>query len=102
MKIDIFCHIVPHSFYDRIVKLPERGTTMRKRVLGIPSIVDLELRFRMMDRFKDYVQVISMASPPIEALGDPKHSPELAEMANDGMAELVSKHTERFPGFVAS
>ncbi len=75
---------------------------MQKRVLGIPSLVDMDLRFRMMDHFEDYAQVISMASPPIEAFGDPQISAELAELANDGMAELVSKHADRFPGFIAS
>ena len=99
MKIDIFCHIFPQNFHDRMRKLPESGIKMRS--LGVPAMVDLDIRFRMMDRFGDYVQVISLASPPIEACGDAKHSPELAEIANDGLAELVQKHPDRFPGFVA-
>src|SRR5260370_8601166 len=37
----------------------------------------------------------------MEAFGDAKHSPELAQLANDGLAELVLKHPDRFPGFVA-
>src|ERR1700676_2601618 len=99
MKIDIFCHIFPQNFYDRMRKLPESGIKMRS--LGVPAMVDLDVRFRMMDRFGDYVQVVSLASPPLEALGDAKHSPELAQIANDGLAELVQKHPDRFPGFVA-
>ena len=55
-----------------------------------------------MDRFPDYCQVVSLPAPPIEAMGDAKPSPELAELANDGMAELVVKHPDRFPGFVAA
>ncbi len=39
---------------------------------------------------------------PIEALADPQKSPELAEIANDGLAELIAKHPNRFAGFVAS
>jgi len=84
MKIDIFCHIFPQNFHDRMRKLPESGIKMRS--LGVPAMVDLDIRFRMMDRFGDYVQVVSLASPPIEACGDAKHSPELAEIANDGLA----------------
>jgi predicted TIM-barrel fold metal-dependent hydrolase len=99
MKIDIFCHIFPQNFFDHMRKLPDSGIKMRS--LGVPAMVDLELRFRMMDRFGDYVQIISLASPPMEAFGDAKHSPELTRMANDGMAELVVKHPDRFPGFVA-
>ena len=102
MKIDIFCHITPQNYFDRLMKLPETGTSIKKRSLGIPAMVNLDIRFRMMDRFADYVQVVSMAAPPIEAIGDPKLSPELAQLANDGMAELVVKHPDRFPGFVAA
>lgn len=102
MKIDIFCHIVPQNYYERMLKLPESGTTIKRRTANIPAMVNLDTRFRMMDRFPDYVQVVSMAAPPIEALGDAKSSPELARIANDGMAGLVDKHPDRFPGFVAA
>ena len=102
MKIDIFCHIVPQNYYDRMLKLPESGTTIKRRTANIPAMVNLDVRFRMMDRFADYCQVPSMAAPPIEAMGDPKLSPELAQIANDGMAELVVKHPDRFPGFVGA
>ena len=50
-------------------------------------MVDLDERFRMMDLFDDYVQLLSLAAPPIEALGPPDQSPELARIANDAMAE---------------
>jgi uncharacterized protein len=55
-----------------------------------------------MDLFSDYCQIPSLAAPPLEALGTSDKSPELAEMANDGMADLASKYPDRFPGFVAS
>jgi len=31
-----------------------------------------------------------------------RKSPELARVANDGMAEIVAQHPDRFPAFVAS
>jgi predicted TIM-barrel fold metal-dependent hydrolase len=92
MKIDIYCHIVPQNYYDRMLKLPESGTTIKRRTASIPAMVNLDVRFRMMDRFQEYCQVVSMAAPPIEAMGDAKLSPELAQIANDGLAELVEKH----------
>ena len=52
MKIDIFCHIVPQNYYDRMLKLPETGTTIKKRTANIPAMVNLDVRFRMMDRFR--------------------------------------------------
>jgi predicted TIM-barrel fold metal-dependent hydrolase len=100
MKIDIFCHILPQNFFDRMVKLSESGTTIKKRSIDIACMVNLDARFRIMDRFTDYAQVVSLAAPPIEALGAANKSPELAQIANDGMAELVRKHPDRFPGFV--
>jgi aminocarboxymuconate-semialdehyde decarboxylase len=48
------------------------------------------------------VQVLTLCSPPIEALAGPELAAELASLANDGMADLVERHPDRFPGFVAS
>ncbi len=75
---------------------------MQKRFREIPVLTDLDLRFRIMDRYGDYVQVLTLSSPPIEAMGTPEETPELARLANDGMAALVEKYPDRFPGFVAS
>ena len=102
MKIDIFPHIFPKRFYERMQEVSSRSAYMQKRVREIPVLTDLDTRFRIMDRYHEYVQVLTLCSPPIEAFAGPKESPELARLANDGMAELVSKHPDRFPGFVAS
>jgi predicted TIM-barrel fold metal-dependent hydrolase len=102
MKIDIFAHIFPKRYFDKMLEIAPDGKDMQKRVRNIPSIVDLDERFRIMDRFHDYVQVICLGAPPIEVFGPPSVSTELARIANDGMAELVQKYPRRFPGFVAS
>jgi predicted TIM-barrel fold metal-dependent hydrolase len=102
MKIDIFNHIFPKKFFERMLTIREKGSNMQRRVSEIPSLVDLDVRFPMMDAFGDYAQVISVPSPPIEAFGDSGKSPELAQLANDGLAELVDKYPDRFPGFVAA
>src|SRR3984893_1044636 len=102
MKIDIFNHVFPKKFFERMLTIREKGSNMERRGSEIPSLVYLDLRFRMMDVFDEYVQVISLPSPPVEAFGDPEKSPELAQLANDGLAELVNKHPDRFPGFVAA
>ena len=102
MKIDLFCHIFPRKFYDRMLAISEISSTMQKRVRSIPVMVDLDLRFRIMDRFGEYVQVPSLAAPSIESLADAKASPEVAELGNDGLAELVAAYPDRFPGFIAS
>jgi predicted TIM-barrel fold metal-dependent hydrolase len=55
-----------------------------------------------MDQFGDYAQVICLGSPPVEVFGRPDVSADMARLANDGMAELVANHPDRFPGFIAS
>ena len=102
MKLDIFNHIFPQRFYERMLEVAPNGKDINKRVRAIPCLVDLAERFRIMDRFDDYAQVICLGSPPLEAFGPPPLSMELAQLANDGMAELVDRHPERFPAFIAS
>lgn len=103
MRIDIFAHILPEKFFERMLAVSSSAATnIQKRVRGIPAIHDLNERYRIMDQFRDYVQVLSLASPPIEALGGPDRSPEFARLANDGMAETVARDPKRFPAFIAS
>jgi len=102
LKIDVFNHIFPVRFFDRMNQVAPGLEDMGKRVRNIPVLVDVDARLAMLDQFgDDYRQVLTLASPPIERLAGPAAAAELATVANDGMAELVSKH-DRFVGFVAS
>jgi predicted TIM-barrel fold metal-dependent hydrolase len=101
MKIDVFNHIFPKVFFDKMISIAPNAKDIHKRIRNIPCLIDLEERFRIMDRFDDYVQIICLSSP-IEVFGAPPISTDLARVANDGMAELVNKYPARFPGFVAS
>jgi predicted TIM-barrel fold metal-dependent hydrolase len=101
MKIDIFNHFFPKRFFDEFVVNSGRKD-LGKRVLNVPTIADLEARFRVMDEFGDYRQLLSLAAPPLEAMAGPEKSPLLAKIANDGLAELVRKYPDRFIGFTAS
>ncbi len=102
-KIDAFNHIFPKGFYEKMMEVAGGMKDMGKRVRGVPMLVDLDERFRVMDRFgPDYVQILSLASPPLEVMAGPNATPELAKRANDGMAELCRKYPARFPGFIAS
>ena len=101
MKIDIFNHIFPKKYYDNYIDAGHGGKDIGKRVSNIQTIVDVESRFRILDEFGDYVQVITLPLPPVEILAGPDESPVLARVGNDGLAELVKKH-DRFIGFAAS
>jgi aminocarboxymuconate-semialdehyde decarboxylase len=106
MKLDVFNHILPEPFFAEFLRIAGGLKDMGKRSRNLPAIWDLDARFRMMDQIMkesgDYRQIISLASPPIESFADREISPVLARMANDGMAELVARHHDRFPGFVAA
>src|SRR5689334_13598921 len=102
-RIDIFNHFFPDAYYRRLLEAAPTHKDMGKRVRHIPLLHDLDGRLRVMDRFGgDYQQVLSLPSPPIEALGDATLGRELARLANDGLADLVRRYPDRFPGFVAS
>jgi predicted TIM-barrel fold metal-dependent hydrolase len=100
--IDAFNHFFPKALWDRIQKLDGAGKDIGRRMQGIPCIYDLETRFRVMDEFADYRQIISLGMPPLEAMGGPELSTEFARIGNDGQAELVRNHPDRFAGFVAA
>lgn len=103
MKIDIFNHFFPKRFWDEFINIGDKlGGGMGKRVQNISNIADLDHRFRIMDEFGDYCQIISLPGPPVEIMAGPDKSPDMAKIANDGFAELVAKHPKRFPSFVAA
>ncbi|MBI4444849.1 MAG: amidohydrolase [Acidobacteria bacterium] len=84
------------------MKKASSGFYLERRIRGIPALVDLELRFRIMDAFEEYSQVLTIASPPLELLARPKDAGELARVANDELAELVAKYPSRFPAAIAA
>src|ERR1051326_2997074 len=93
MKIDIFCHVFPEHVLQRCFGAAPNLKDMGKRIKNCTMLFDLDLRFRVMDQFGDYCQVISLASPPLEAFGGPAVTPDLARAANDAMADIDRKST---------
>ena len=72
------------------------GPDVSERILGYrpwiredPALTDLDARWRTMDPFGDYRQVLTLAVPPLEELGGPAAAADLARAANDELAELV-------------
>jgi predicted TIM-barrel fold metal-dependent hydrolase len=105
LKLDIFPHIFPQSFFGRMKRIAEANPALAasiKRWLNIPVLWDLDARIRMMEKFKNYKQVLTLSLPAIEYLAGPEESPALARLANDGMAEIVAQRPDLFPAFVAS
>jgi aminocarboxymuconate-semialdehyde decarboxylase len=103
MMIDVFTHILPPRYLAERNKRAGASFTSQyaKYPVANPGLTDLSIRFRIMDKFKDLVHVLTIAGPNVESITSPKDANELARMANDEMAELVVKYPKRFVGAVA-
>src|SRR5205814_952511 len=74
-----------------------------KRMSNLRLLWDIEARVRMLDeKFPDVQQVLTLSLPSPELVGGPELAPELARIANDGMAGMTAKWPKKFPAFVAS
>src|SRR5579862_3151600 len=100
--IDAFCHFFPQQIFKMLSDTTGGTTDIGKRMQGVRTIYDLDARFRMMDGFEDYTQILSLGLPPLEGMAASGQSPEFARVANDGLAELCEKYPDRFSGFVGA
>src|SRR5258708_24569614 len=100
--IDIYCHIYPEKFFEEMTKLSPQTQNLGKRLRTCTKLSDLEERFREIDEFGDYREIISLPNPPIEEIAKGEAGLRLARIGNDAMADLCARHPERFAGFVAA
>jgi predicted TIM-barrel fold metal-dependent hydrolase len=106
MLIDAFSHIIPGPCLERFTAAASGPSLdflsgLRRRHY-LAAMWDLDARFRAMDALDGYVQVLTLCSPPIEQMATGAQGVDLAQRANDSMAELVQRHPDRFVGFAAS
>jgi uncharacterized protein len=90
MIIDVFNHIEP-------VKYAE--ATGRVKFVN-PLILDVERRLRIMERFENYAQVLTIGG--FHAYTHTDNAVDIAQLTNDSIAELVAKYPEWFATGVAS
>ncbi len=98
LKIDAYAHIVPAKYIKALEKLYPKAAQI---FANAPALYDEEHRFRVMDRYESIVQVISLDWPAINQFIKLDHAVELAKLANDEMAELVSRYPDRFVAAIA-
>lgn len=99
MKIDVFAHILPERFlkeYRR--RVPEIENVYEVKVL---PVTNLQVRMKLMDRYPDVLQILTVSRVPLEKYAKPKDAVELASIANDELAEIVSYHPDKFFAAVA-
>lgn len=99
LRIDAYTHIVPPKYKEVLEKTAPKA--YQEKVLPCRQLYDLDSRFRVIDKYQ-VIQVIAPAWPPVEDVGDARTALELAQIQNDGMAELVSKYSDRFVAAIAS
>jgi len=102
MLIDIYTHIFPGTFFEQMSKAAPRLENIGKRMQAVVPVHNLEERFRQMDAYGDYKQLISLPNPPLEDIMDAEMGTHLARVANDAMAEECAKNPDRFVGFAAA
>lgn len=100
-RLDGWTHILPPAYF-ALLRRHHSETGRLKRWMTLTTLHDLDARFRLMDRIRDYRQLVTLSMPPIEELLPREQTNEAARIANDGLAELVACHPDRFVGWVAS
>lgn len=104
MIIDAYTHILPPKYQEGLEKKvtgrdPRLSTVRYSRI--VKPLLDLDARFKIMDAYDEYIQVISVASPPIYDIAPPEVARDLCRIANDELAELVFKYPDRFAAGIA-
>lgn len=100
MKIDIYTHVLPSKYKEALYKKTKGKFYLQEVNEATPALWDLNIRFHIMDKYEGLRQVLTVASPPVEAVAEPKDAIELAKMVNDEMAELVIRYPDRFTAAV--
>lgn len=99
MKIDFYTHILPQKYLQMARK--KNAKILEHTEERYPFVIDIEARSRLMERYPDVLQVITLMQPPLEENFEPEDAVGLARIANDEMAELVVKYPDKFAAAVA-
>jgi len=100
LKIDAYTHIVPPKYLEAIHKVAPQ--MVDRQIMPTPPLYDLDARFRIMDKYEPLRQVLTLGRIPVEHMTGPEKAAELARLADDEMAELVTKYRDRFCGALAT
>ncbi|MFC1968591.1 amidohydrolase family protein [Chloroflexota bacterium] len=100
MKIDVFNHVRTPRFMEALEQKAPSAAREINRVAALPTLYDMDVRFRLLEKYGDLVQVVTNPGGGIEAL-PAADSIELARIANDEMAELTVKYPDRIVGAAA-
>lgn len=101
MIIDVFCHITPSKYVEKLSKMVNPAIIKEMPHANLRGLIDLDARFRVMDQFPNMRQVLTLTNPPPENILPHDDAIEMSRRVNDEMAELVAQYPDRFLGAVA-
>lgn len=96
--IDAYCHVLPRDNHEAIAERSGGDYAISRLHEQIPSLSDVAARIELMDRHSVDEQILVPASPAVETIADRTGAAELARIADDGIADIVSRHPDRFRG----
>src|SRR5258708_8899284 len=99
--VDIYCHIFPDKFFQEMNRVAPRLGNIAARLRGVKKLFDLDERFREMDQFGDYREIISLPNPPIEDLASGETGLTPPPIGNDAIAGPCRRHPSGCPPFAA-
>lgn len=102
IKIDVAAHIMTPKFHEALCKIQPEGYPDQRVQEANETMYDLESRFRIMDEYPDYRQILSMPGPSLTAdFVSVEQARDLAKLANDELAGLIQKYPDYFVAGVA-
>jgi aminocarboxymuconate-semialdehyde decarboxylase len=101
LKIDIFNHVLPKPYLDALQRHAGDHSVVRYAA-AIRPLWDIDERLRLLEPWPEVMQVLTLGQPSPEMVAPPDLAPQLARLANDGMARIRDERPGRFPAFVAS
>ena len=102
MIVDIYTHIFPERFFQEMSAVRRSSENIGKRLRNVAKLFDLDERFREMDEFGDYRQIISLPNPPIEDIAKGATGEQARPRRQRCHGGIVRQAPDRFPGFVAA
>jgi predicted TIM-barrel fold metal-dependent hydrolase len=87
---------MPQKYKEALLKKASKPSYYLDNTRSLPALSDLDIRFKTMDKYAGYRQVLSLGASPVEWVLSSKDAADLSRMANDEMAELVNKYPDRF------
>jgi uncharacterized protein len=99
--IDVYTHFVPPTLLGDLEAVSGQPHVFRTLFGQKPTLLDLDLRVELLDRFAIDVNVL-VPLPWLDtvpaAANDPEHAPRIARRANDALAKQIARHPSRFVG----